>query len=103
MTAPFFLPSSIASLAVAIPSPSRTEHGVPLGGGRHRTRTLARPDATDCPSLDRFLGALPGPDAHGLFDRADEDLSVTDATRLGALLDGVDDLLGLAVGNHDLD
>src|SRR5690554_2786408 len=51
---------------------------------------------------DRLVAALAGPDPDGLVDRADEDLSVTDAPGLGALLDGVDDLVREVVRHHDL-
>src|SRR5215813_4589804 len=42
---------------------------------------------------NRVLAALPGADAHGLFDGRNEDLSVPDPPRLCALLDRVEDVV----------
>src|SRR6188768_178075 len=54
-------------------------------------------------SSDRFFSALAGTDTNRLVDRADEDLAVTDAVGLGALLDGVDHLMDHLVGDDDLE
>src|SRR5260221_9534383 len=69
--------------------PGRTSRLYALPGGRRES--------------DRLFGSLTRADPDGLFDSAPEDLAVADAAGFGALLDGIDDLLSLAVGHHDLD
>src|SRR5450755_4303 len=53
--------------------------------------------------LNRFFRALTGANADGFVDRAHEDLAVTDATGLGALLDRVDHLMHHLIGDDDLE
>src|SRR6478735_2495416 len=108
MTAPFFLPSSIASFAVvAIPSPLGSNPRAAAGAARATSRATVQ--TVQCPGgdrprfrSDRFFGALAGSNPDRFFDRAHEDLAVTDAAGLGALLDGIDHLLCLTVGHDDL-
>src|ERR1044071_10510736 len=54
-------------------------------------------------SSNRLFRPLAGSNAYRFLDGGDEDLPVADAPRLRALLDGVDDLLVLAVRHDDLD
>src|SRR6478735_1714564 len=51
---------------------------------------------------DGFVAALAGADAHRFFEAGDEDLAVTDAPRLGSLLDRVDDRMDQVVGHDNL-
>src|SRR4051812_10946292 len=52
---------------------------------------------------DCFLSTFAGADAHRLFDGRNEDLAVADASRLGALLHGIEDVVHELVGDDDLD
>src|SRR5690242_12560762 len=52
---------------------------------------------------DGVLAPLPRADADGLLDGDDEDLPVADPPGLGALLDGVDDVVDEVIGDDDVD
>src|SRR3972149_4019599 len=54
-------------------------------------------------NLDGFLPSLPRPNPHRLFARNDEDLPVTDPSRLRRRLDGLHHLFTLAIRNDHLD
>src|SRR6202012_383097 len=53
--------------------------------------------------LNRFFAAFARADPHGFFNRADEDLSVADASGLGAFLDRVEHVVNELVRHDDLD
>src|SRR3970282_1237467 len=54
-------------------------------------------------NLDGFLPSLPRPNPHRLFARNDEDLPVTDPSRLRRRLDGLHHLFTLAIRHDPLD
>src|SRR6478736_1173799 len=122
MTASCFLPSSMASFAsmgksfILIERPgllpasfSGSSHPVRTHGWAASRWAKFRPGDSKRwanarrSSSDRFFGPLTRTDAHGFIDRADEDLAVTDAARLGALFDRVDDLMNHLIGDDDLE
>src|SRR5688572_12504669 len=84
ITAPFFLPKSIASFGFIF---------APLTAGRSPALNLS----------DRFLSTLAGANPHRFVDRQDENLAVADATGLRALLDRVDHFFDERVRHDDLE